>query len=141
MFRFTDWSARSDEPYTTKQHIVWALPRMPRAWHPIVWPVWGGLQEDALAIDHIGHNLSQLEPRPVEPPPRVVQLEALVDVNASPPYCYHCPKVFEHGSWHRLGDTPVDCGADDADDDDNDDDVPVVWDDDEEVDEWWEDDV
>ena len=30
VFRVTNWG---NEPYTTKQHIVWALPTMPRDWH------------------------------------------------------------------------------------------------------------
>ena len=81
------------------------------------------LQDAALALEHTGHNLSLR--RQLAPPPRVVGLDALVDV--SPPYRYHCPIVFKNGSWHRLGDTSVDDGADDADDDDDDDDdVPVV---------------
>ena len=45
----TYWRLRVCMPYTTKQHIVWALPPMPRDWHPIVWPVWGILQDVALA--------------------------------------------------------------------------------------------
>jgi hypothetical protein len=119
-FRVTNWSA---EPYTTKQRIVWALPTMPRDWHPFLWPMWTTLQDAALALEHTGHNLSLR--RQLAPPPRVVRLDALVDV--SPPYHYHCPMVFKNGSWHRLGDTSVDDGADDADDDDDDDDdVPVV---------------
>ena len=35
-----------------------------------------------------------------------VRLDALIDV--SPPYCYHCPLVFENGSWQGFGDTSVD---------------------------------
>jgi hypothetical protein len=95
-FRVTNWSA---EPYTTKQRIVWALPPMPRDWHPFRWPMWTTLQDAALAIEHIGHNLSLR--RQLAPPPRVVRLDALVDV--SPPYRYHCPMVFDFWGPPAVG--------------------------------------
>ena len=67
VFRVTNCG---NEPYTTKQHVVWALPPMPRDWHPIVWPVWGILQDAAMALEPIGHNLSLR--RQLKPPSRAV---------------------------------------------------------------------
>ena len=72
VFRVTNWSAKQ---YTTKQHIVWALPTMTRESQPIVWPVWGILQDAALALEDLGHHLTlrrQLEPRFPEFLPRSV---------------------------------------------------------------------
>ena len=119
---------------------MWALPPLPRDWHPIVWPVWGILQDAALALEPIGHNLS-LRRQP-KPPSRAVRFDALIDV--SPQFGYQCSCVFEHGSWQRFGDTwptglprlmTVDDlsadATDDDDDDDDEDDVPVVSDEEE----------
>jgi hypothetical protein len=130
VFRVTNWSAK---PYTTKQDIMWALPPMPREYHPIVWPVWGILQDVALALEDRGHNLTLR--RQLEPPPSAVRFDALIDV--SPPFGYQCFWVFEHRSWERFGDTwptglprlmPVDDLPADATDDADDDDEDVVWD-------------
>ena len=114
VFRVTNWSA---EPYTTKQHIVWALPPMP---HPIPAGVGSPSRCSSVAQAH----WPQLEPTPpAGTPARTGRLDVLR------PRIHHCPMVFENGSWHRLVDTPVDDGADDANDDDDDDvvvDVAVV---------------
>ena len=78
--------------------------------------------------------------RLLEPPPRAVRFDALIDV--SPPLCYQCSWVLEHVSWQRFGErwptglpvlrTVDDLSADATDDaDDDEDDVPVLSDEEE----------
>ena len=103
---------------------------------PIVWPVWGILQDAALALEDRGHNLTlRGQLYKLETPPRAVCFDTLI--NVSPPFGYQCSSVFEHGSWERFGDTwrtglprlmPVDDLPADATDDADDDDEDVVWD-------------
>jgi hypothetical protein len=100
----------------------------------IVWPVWGILQDAALALEDRGHNLTlRGQLYKLETPPRAVCFDTLIDV--SPPFGYQCSSVFEHGSWERFGDTwrtglprlmPVDDLPADATDDDDDNDEDVV---------------
>ena len=103
--------------------------------------MWGILQDAALALEPIGHNLSLRHQ--LTPPPRAVPFDSLIDV--SPPFGHQCSWVFEHGSWQKFGETwptglprlktsdDLPAHASDEEEKEEEDDVPVVPDEEEEV--------